>query len=878
MDKSTKEFPNTDVLPLLAKITSITDLQTLLDTVVDELPQVVGALGCWVYLEPEYVSSHENFVVRNGQKTETNLLEREFVVLASTNRANKKENIGKAYFCSGEGIVGWVYKNGNMLNINDITNEKALKSISNSLYWADLYKDSDGFYHPADPIPLLITPLVLENETIGVIKFHAVSSGEVFSEISEQVASVIAQTITGVIRQTWLVNEQNRVLSEIIELSAKQNLVDVILGVTGSIKKMFNASKVQFFEANNSGDSVNLIIQNGQMVEATQRISFCKRESLIGWVFSTGFPLVLPNIRKYLHGVKLDEKILEEISSGDILLLDSKDIILKCEEPITFFTGRLKTPVPFLAVPVKSRHNDILGIIAAYWDGSNKLKIFSDKTQLHIAQSFASTISLALENTRQKELASLLTRLGYQKAPDDLFTLVVNEIPNLIPSSSCSIFMLRSGENTSVLRLLYSSRQDISTVEKSFIPIEYKLGQGKTGVCGSTKSTLVVKHFGEKKASQYRLQQDVKRIEENYPDDAVDILLNSQKLSVGLVQLWGGKSLSLTHRLAYKEVFKKIFFEKDGLPSAIMKKNNRDFEKSWSYIAVPILREKKLLGVITLNRPTPQIPFSPEDVSLVKAIAGHLGNVMENLELQDQRKKLVMSLAHEIHTPLTGILATAEGLALDLPEKTELREMAEHTLGQVLRLHLQTSTIMAVLSEASPERKFSLHSIYRPLKEASELFKMEATYKGCDIVGPYTSNNESFPVIEMSLFDLTIAFKNIVHNAIKYSFRPHRNSRTKRYIRIWGEIDSSDGAYYLVNIQNYGVGITKQEIVEGLIFRHFYRGVKSSDRRRTGAGFGLAHAKQIIEKMHHGKILVSSDHQGGDAYLTTFTIKLPIRQ
>ena len=878
MEGNLSQSQETAVLALMAKITSIVELSKLLDTVVKELPNVVGALGCWIYLEPEYVSEYQQIVIRDDKEIHESELPdstNDFIVLAATNRDTKKKLVGKAFFYSGEGVAGWVYKQGRALNIPDVTDNVALKNISPDLNWADLYQDGAEFYQSNDRRPLLIIPLAIGDESIGVIKFHSSVEQNFFTEMSERIATIVAQIISGVIRQTWMVNEQSRAIAQIIEFGTKQQPMDVISSVTESMKNMFSATKVQFFLLNEDGSRVVLTIQNGQIVPSSQRAAFPKGHSLIGWVFKTGRSLILPDIREFLHGRSINTGILSQISDGEEV--DDEDKFLHCQEPVNFFTDRLKTPVPFLAVPVKKSNNDVWGILAIYWTNPSKVKQPFDRTQLHLAQSFAGTISLALENNRQKELASLLTELGYLTEPKELFNKVVNIIPSLITSSGCSVFILVSRDDNPRLRLLTTSRTHLLDNTGKAIPIEYSLGQGKTGVCSITQSTIVVNHFGKGNVSQKKMTIELNRIKINHKNDIVEILKDQDGNSVGFIQLRGGKLLPLPIRLPFKELTKATVFDRSGLSSPTMKRYVKNLsEKSWSFIAVPIIGEKRLLGVITLGRPVSQTPFSAADATLAKSISGRIGSVMTNLELQDQRKRLMMSLAHEIHTPLTGILASSESLSMELPKDSELQKIANHNMGQVLRLHLQTSTIMSVLSETIPERKFSSHSIYRPLKEACELFEMEAAHKRCDIYGPRTLAG-NFPTIEMSLFDLTIAFKNIIHNAIKYSFRPPAGFDKQRYIKVLGSWDN-DKQYYLVSVQNYGVGITQEEIDKRLIFQSFYRGLKSSDRRRTGAGFGLTHARQVIEDMHNGKIFVKSEPQGGEAYLTTFTVRMPITQ
>jgi signal transduction histidine kinase len=183
---------------------------------------------------------------------------------------------------------------------------------------------------------------------------------------------------------------------------------------------------------------------------------------------------------------------------------------------------------------------------------------------------------------------------------------------------------------------------------------------------------------------------------------------------------------------------------------------------------------------------------------------------------------------------------------------------------------------MAVLSGQQPSREFHIKNLYRPVKEACDMFENEASAKGCEIRGPEPINSK-FPDIEMSSFDLTLAFKNIINNAVKYSFHPVNNDK-RRYIRVIGCWADDEHKNYSISIQNYGVGISQDEINKGSIFEPYFRGKKASDRRRTGSGFGLAHASQIIKEMHHGKIEVSSRPEGGEAFLTKFVVTLPVRQ
>lgn len=300
------------------------------------------------------------------------------------------------------------------------------------------------------------------------------------------------------------------------------------------------------------------------------------------------------------------------------------------------------------------------------------------------------------------------------------------------------------------------------------------------------------------------------------------------------------------------------------------------------FLGVPIYEDGQIAGVIGVYRTDEGSRFSVEDLRLLETVASRLTLALTNFRLferlrteQDERLQLVVSLGHEINTPIQSMLADAYNIRHEVADP-ELKRIAEHSIEEIKRLHLLSENIFfAFSSEEFPKRAFSKHSIYRPLKDACDLFRGEAEAKGC-IIGEPTPVDSPFPDIEMSLFDLTFAFRNLVHNAVKYSFSARRER--ERFIRVTGQWVDDSRQRYAIEIQNYGVGITQEEIETGSIFEPEHRGTLASDRHRTGGGLGLAQARRVIEDLHRGKIEVKSEPMGGGAYLTTFTVILPVKQ
>jgi signal transduction histidine kinase len=102
---------------------------------------------------------------------------------------------------------------------------------------------------------------------------------------------------------------------------------------------------------------------------------------------------------------------------------------------------------------------------------------------------------------------------------------------------------------------------------------------------------------------------------------------------------------------------------------------------------------------------------------------------------------------------------------------------------------------------------------------------------------------------------------NLLSNAVKYT--PNRGK-----IIIHSEVDESEEVVRIA-ITDTGVGIPEEELP--MIFEKFYR-VKSNNKFAKGTGLGLNLVKQIVEKIHGGRIFVKSEVGKGSC----FSFELPL--
>lgn len=214
------------------------------------------------------------------------------------------------------------------------------------------------------------------------------------------------------------------------------------------------------------------------------------------------------------------------------------------------------------------------------------------------------------------------------------------------------------------------------------------------------------------------------------------------------------------------------------------------------------------------------------------------------LQLQKEKKTLILSISHDIKTPLSAIKLYSQALSKNLyATESQRQEVAlsinkkadeiERFVGDIIK----TTSNEIVNIEVKAE-EFYISQLVRQItdyyKEKLSLLRI----KFC--VASFTD------AIVMGDFDRSIeVLQNIIENAIKYG--------------DGGVISidfSEEENYKLITISNTGNTLEKSELPH--IFESFWRG--SNAQGKNGNGLGLYIARQIMLKMH-GDIYASCDRE-----------------
>jgi two-component system sensor histidine kinase BaeS len=226
---------------------------------------------------------------------------------------------------------------------------------------------------------------------------------------------------------------------------------------------------------------------------------------------------------------------------------------------------------------------------------------------------------------------------------------------------------------------------------------------------------------------------------------------------------------------------------------------------------------------------------------------------------EEQRRRLVNDVAHELRTPLANIRGYVEA-AQDGVTPTDARLLDSLHEDAVLLQRLVDDLQTLALAEA---RTLTLHR--SPLDLAAVARQVVAAHArqaelagvGLDLVTDVVDGDLT---VDADPDRLRQALGNLVSNAVRYSSAGDRVTVAVR----------RDGPDAVADVADTGPGIAPDDLPH--VFDRFWRADTSRARETGGSGLGLAICRELIEA-HGGSVTAASDVGAG----STFTIRLPAR-
>lgn len=222
-----------------------------------------------------------------------------------------------------------------------------------------------------------------------------------------------------------------------------------------------------------------------------------------------------------------------------------------------------------------------------------------------------------------------------------------------------------------------------------------------------------------------------------------------------------------------------------------------------------------------------------------------LKNVTNQRQLEQVKRDFISHASHELKSPLTVIKGNAELIEHDmLKDQEDIKKSAIQINRQTVQMTaLVEDMLMLSRLENVDEKPQKTQDLKKILNEVVESLMPEANQKSIKIaVDAFNVSMVSDPL------DMHKLFKNLVENAIKYSYEE------KEIIVSLQEDDKA----ITFKVVDQGIGIAKEH--QQRVFERFYRIDKG--RIDKGTGLGLAIVKHIVLK-YQGHIDLKSSLQNG---------------
>jgi len=293
-----------------------------------------------------------------------------------------------------------------------------------------------------------------------------------------------------------------------------------------------------------------------------------------------------------------------------------------------------------------------------------------------------------------------------------------------------------------------------------------------------------------------------------------------------------------------------------------------------SLLAVPLLREDRIMGALTVWRKEAG-SFSSEVVNLLQTFATQSALAIQNArlfrEIEDKSRQIeaanqhksefLANMSHELRTPLNAIIGFSEVLVDrmfgELNEKQDEYLKDIYASGQHLLSLINDILDLSKIEAGRMELEATDFDLPSAIDNALTLVRERASRRGITLghtiderLGPIRGDERKVKQVLL----------NLLSNALKFTPEGGRIDVSARVHEEVAEIAVADT----------GVGIAPED--QEAVFEEF-RQVGSADKKVEGTGLGLALSRKFIE-LHGGRIWVKS--QAGQGSIFTFT--LPVRR
>ncbi|MDB5808816.1 MAG: His Kinase (phosphoacceptor) domain protein, partial [Betaproteobacteria bacterium] len=291
-------------------------------------------------------------------------------------------------------------------------------------------------------------------------------------------------------------------------------------------------------------------------------------------------------------------------------------------------------------------------------------------------------------------------------------------------------------------------------------------------------------------------------------------------------------------------------------------------------LSVPLLREDKIIGSLSLTRKSPG-EFSSAVVNVLKTFATQSALAIQNarlfreieqkssqLETANRHKsEFLANMSHELRTPLNAVIGFSEVL-----QQRMFGEINDKQLEYINYIHTSGSHLLSLINDIldlskveAGRMELDVTGFNLPLaiENSLALVRERATRHSIALESAVDTKLADIDADERKFKQVML---NLLSNAVK--FTPEGGRITVGARQVDGVIE--------VSVTDTGVGIAAEDCEA--VFEEFRQVGNDFKRKAEGTGLGLALARKFIE-LHGGRLWVTSEIGKG----STFAFTLPAR-
>lgn len=225
-------------------------------------------------------------------------------------------------------------------------------------------------------------------------------------------------------------------------------------------------------------------------------------------------------------------------------------------------------------------------------------------------------------------------------------------------------------------------------------------------------------------------------------------------------------------------------------------------------------------------------------------------SVKREMALAKQRRNFMLSITHELKSPIAAVRLVFETISKRTLEREKLEKLCHNGMRDADRLHSLVEDLLLAARLEDNWRPLTepvdLHAIVRDICSGLKMRFPDANIR--------ISIPDNFPPVQADKSGLNAVVQNLLENAVKYS---------PEGAQVALQAQKSNGRLRLT-VSDQGYGIPESE--RKAIFEKFYRVGSEETRRTTGTGLGLYIVQQVV-LAHGGTISVEDNAPRGTRFV-----------